>query len=334
MVESKMIFGDYEKCKSPILSILIPTYRGSDYLLQAIDSAINQAHDICYEVIVVSNDPSNDFLDIRQRYKNASNLFIYQNSENIGMVGNSNRCVELARGRYIAFLHDDDYLLDNYMSVFKEYIMNNQNIKCLITGRYVEFEGKEKKSLRIKKILRTIYFVPDLYRKKLKKITLNNCLRSGTNIYLSPSCGTIIEKDAFVAIGGFDDKIVYSFDFDFFLRFNAIYDVYEVTEECSVYRIGDNASLKSNVKYEFFDYFRSGFMEIMKKNKVDEKYLEKNRKQLIYTVYKQLGKGLDDELKDKQEVVETVGVVRMALYRFMTTMYFYNHNLDIQRLRK
>ena len=66
MVESKLVFGDYDRCKSPVLSILIPTYRGSDYLYQAIDSAVNQISNICFEVIVVSNDPTNSFIDIRK----------------------------------------------------------------------------------------------------------------------------------------------------------------------------------------------------------------------------------------------------------------------------
>ncbi len=333
MGESKLILGDYEKCREPVLSILIPTLREGSYLYKAIDSALNQKPTLRYEVVVVSNDPSNPLKGVIDRYKNRDNLFLYQNSENIGMVGNSNRCAELARGRYIAYLHDDDYLLSNYLEVISQYILDQDEIRCLITGRYVEYEGATKKSEKIKKYLRKIYFVPSLYRKKLQKITLKDCLKSGTNIYYSPSCGTVVLKDAFDKVGGFDNGIPYSFDLDFFLRFNAVYDIYETTQICAVYRMGANASLKSSVKYEFFDYFSSRYFDFMAENDVDNKYLMRHRKVFLYTVYRQLGADLDGELAVRGTGIEKVGTLRFVLYRLLTALYFYHHNLDIQRLR-
>lgn len=333
MCRSNLILGDYEKCKEPILSILIPTFRGSNYLYKAIDSALGQESSLRFEVVVVSNDPLNPLNDVIEKYKGRNNFFLYQNLENIGMVGNSNRCAELARGKYIAYLHDDDYLLSNYLSVISKYLEKNSEIKCLLTGRYIEYEGTVKKSQLVKKYLRKIYIFPDLYRKKLKKISLADCLRSGTNIYYSPSCGTVILKEAFQKVGGFDNTIPYSFDLDFFLRFNAVYDIYETTEFCSVYRMGDNASLKREVKYEFFNYFCGRYMDIMIQNNVDNKYLSKHKKTFIYTIYKRLGLDLETELTNRKESIEKVGAVRRELYRLLTAIYFYNHNLDIQRLR-
>ncbi len=329
---SRLVFGNTKKCEKPILSIVIPTYRSTKFLFQALDSAINQTKYIEYEIVVVSNDPENSLSVIIDKYKKIENLFIYQNSENIGMVGNANRCAELARGEYIAFLHDDDYLLNNYMRVVHSFI-SGRKIDCLITGRYIVVDGKRKKSYELKKILRSIYFIPDFHRKKLKKITLENCLKSGTNIYFSPSCGTVIRKSAFDRIGGFDENIPYAHDFDFFLRFNAIFEVWETTEICAVYRMGANASLKGVVKYDFLNYFRGQFLEIMKKNNIALKYVDMNKDALIYTVYKQLGSGVDDELVKHGESVKKINVFRQLLYRVMTTMYFYNHNLDIQRLK-
>lgn len=334
MCKSNLILGNFDKCKDPVLSILIPTYRGCEYLYQAIDSALNQNEEMNYEVVVVSNDSNSTLEGLKERYKGKDNFFLYQNTSNIGMVGNSNRCVELARGKYIAFLHDDDYLLENYISVIKKYMNRDNAIKCLITGRYVDYFGKIKKSESIKRRLRQIWFIPDLYRKKIQKVGLENCLKAGTNIYYSPSCGTVILKDVFMEIGGFDCKIEYSFDLDFFLRLNAVYDIYETTEICAVYRMGDNASLKPTVKYDFYEYFKTKFFEIMEENHISPNYINKYKDMFIYSVYIRLGKELDNELKKRNEVIIKANSFKFMIYRIMTAMYYYNHNLDIQRPKK
>ena len=333
MDESRLILGDPEKCADPVLSILIPTFRGVEYLYQAIDSALAQKGELPYEVIVVSNDPDDPLTQIRERYRGRDNFFLYQNGENIGMVGNSNRCAELARGEYIAFLHDDDYLLDNYLQVVKTCVLDRGGLPCLITGRYVEYTGKPARSDRIGKYLRKLYFLPDLYRKKVRAISLEDSLKAGGNIYFSPSCGTVIRRDVFRALGGFDPAIPYSFDLDFFLRLNAAYELYETTEICSVYRIGDNASLKSHVKYDFFSYFRDRYLDFMLRNGVDPAYIARHREEFLYTVYRQLGGGVEEELAKRGEQVEKLGAARLFRYRLMTLLYYYNHNLDVQRPR-
>lgn len=337
MDESRLIIGDYEKCKSPILSIMIPTYGRADYLVKAIDSALQQkVVQFSYEVVVVSNDPDDSLDTIVDRYKNVDNFFLYRNERNIGMVGNSNRCVNLARGKYIAFLHDDDYLLDNYLRTIEEYVLSDSKIKCFIPGRYILFENDcvaYRKAIK-KATLRRIYIIPDLYRKKVKKLSLKDSLRAGTNCYFSPSCGTVFEKKAFAENGGFDNTIIYSWDFDFFLRFNVKYDVYTCSEMCAVYRMAENASLRSEVKYDFYDYQKKRFLALMKENHVDDKYIQQNKDEIIYTIYKQWPEDIKKELLKRGEELPQLNTIRWMVYKLKTLLYYYNHNLDIQRPAK
>lgn len=330
-VQSKLMYG--HACKSadqPLLSIMIPTFNRGQTLVRAIDSAINQNKLFSFEVIVVSNNPEDDFKDLIDRYKDQENLFFYKNDENIGMVRNSNRCVELARGKYVAFLHDDDYLLDNYSKVINDFI-NGFDGKCLITGRYLEYENGPRKIDKIKKIIRKIYFIPDLYRKKIKSITIKDCLRSDINTYYSPSCGTIFEKEAFLSIGGFDNNIPYSFDIDFFLRFNLKYKVYETTEMCAVYSIGNNASLKPEVRRLYFWYYVENHIPFFEKNHIDDVFIQKNRNMLIYSMYVHSA-----DVVSKEELgfkIDRYNKARWYLFRVKCLMYYFNHNLDIQRIR-
>lgn len=110
IIESKI---DY----IPEITIAIPTYKRTDLLKEAIDSAINQIAYTNYDIIVVDNNPERD-CDTEKLMRSYNNPIIsyYKNSENLGMVGNWNRLFTLAKGIYVVMLHDDDLLYPNYLS--------------------------------------------------------------------------------------------------------------------------------------------------------------------------------------------------------------------------
>ena len=331
MNESRLRLGDYSKCEGPVLSVLVPAYKSNKYLFRAVDSVLRQTTEMQYEIVVVIDSPNANLDEIIDRYKNVENFYLYQNRENIGIASNSNRCVMLARGMYVAFLHDDDYLLPNYFEVMHKYL-SKKEIKCLITGRFIEFL-KVPQSELIKKYIRKLFFLPDFYRGKIQKVYVEDSLRAGRNIYFAPSCGTLFLKKAFLQLGGFDESIGMAFDIHFFLQFNMVYDIYETSEICSVYRVGNNTSMRSEVKYDFFNYFRTMFIDFYKDRGIETEYLRKYKRYLIYDIYKRLRDGLDKELEVRGEYVESVELTKWVAYRVMTLLYYWRRNLDIQRLR-
>jgi glycosyltransferase involved in cell wall biosynthesis len=90
----------------PTVSVVIPTFRRSDYLSRALSSALAQTYrDL--EVIVTDNDSQGPVpeavagcADRRLRYR--------RNATNLGPMRNFLAAVADARGRYVACLHDDD----------------------------------------------------------------------------------------------------------------------------------------------------------------------------------------------------------------------------------
>lgn len=336
-VNSKLLMGDIKNAIVPELSIMIPTYGRATYLEKAIDSAISQKSKKCtYEVVVVSNDPNDAMEHLIAKYGNTENLFIYRNEQNLGMVGNSNRCVDLARGKYVAFLHDDDYLLENYLETIETYFINKQeNIKCFIVGRYLLFEKKDKeyRNAVIKDYMRKIYFIPDLYRRKLRIMKLKYNLYANQNCYFSPSCGTIFEKEAFNKVGGFNSDIPYAWDYEFFLRFNKKFQINVFSDACAVYRIGGNASLRSEVKFDFFDYNRTEYLRFMRENNIDDKFVNKYEKEIVYSIFQQWPEELEQELVKRDiEVPNVKSKMKWRWFKLKTLLYYYNNNLDIQRL--
>lgn len=115
-IKSNLVVGEKSN-HQPFFSILIPTYKRFQLLEEAIDSAINQDFPLFnYEIIIVDNDPhpNSKIFDLIL-CKKQKNLFYYKNEQNIGMVGNWNRCIELARGKWITFLHDDDLFFPDFL---------------------------------------------------------------------------------------------------------------------------------------------------------------------------------------------------------------------------
>ncbi len=97
--------------KSEYISICIPTYNGARYLKETLDSVLDQSY-IYNEILIVDDCSSDNTLEIAQEYaKYDDRISVHLNSKNLGLVGNWNRCIELAQYDWIKFAFQDDILL-------------------------------------------------------------------------------------------------------------------------------------------------------------------------------------------------------------------------------
>src|SRR4029453_18243392 len=100
----------------PLVSICIPTYNGAAYLGPSLDSALSQTTS-GLEVLSVDDCSSDDSLDIAQRYARMdSRIRVSSNTANLGLVGNWNRCAQLAQGEWVKFLFQDDLIVPDCLA--------------------------------------------------------------------------------------------------------------------------------------------------------------------------------------------------------------------------
>lgn len=99
----------------PLVTIAIPTYKRLPYLIEAVESALQQTYT---EIeVLVGVDPSESgadkaIVDWCTKKKQVEPKFKYFiNSQNLGLAGNWNACVEKAVGEYMIIIGDDDRLL-------------------------------------------------------------------------------------------------------------------------------------------------------------------------------------------------------------------------------
>lgn len=83
-----------------LVSILIPVYNRENLVGETIESAINQTYKNI-EIIIVDNCSTDNTWQVLQDYAQKDNrIRIFQNPENIGLVRNWERCIDVANNRY------------------------------------------------------------------------------------------------------------------------------------------------------------------------------------------------------------------------------------------
>jgi glycosyltransferase involved in cell wall biosynthesis len=93
---------------SALVSICIPVRDGSRWIEETIDSVFAQTYSE-FELLVVDDGSTDDTLE-RVRSRDDERVRVVMNENPAGPAANHSRCVELARGRLVKFLHHDDLL--------------------------------------------------------------------------------------------------------------------------------------------------------------------------------------------------------------------------------
>jgi len=94
----------------PPISVCVPTYNGGPHLRACLDSVLAQTL-TDFEVLIVDDCSTDETLAIAAEYVERDSRFrLIKNERNLGLVGNWNRCIELAQGDWIKFVFQDDLI--------------------------------------------------------------------------------------------------------------------------------------------------------------------------------------------------------------------------------
>lgn len=160
---------------TPLVSIIIPVYNGSDYLRSCINSALAQTYP-AIEVIVV-NDGSTDEGKTEAIATSYGDQIRYVEKENGGVSSALNRGIEEMRGEFFSWLsHDDVYAptkIERQLDVMRQQkLPMNQTI--LVTGTsFIDENGDPIR--RVQRKVAGFYSSQDMFRHLLLSSTLNGC---------------------------------------------------------------------------------------------------------------------------------------------------------------
>lgn len=111
---------------NPIVSIITPMHNAAATIRETIESVLSQSYDN-WEIIIVDDCSTDSSATIVKEYCGKDERVKYHLSEeNIGACGARNKGLELAKGRYIAFLDSDDTWTANKLEKQCEFMERNQ----------------------------------------------------------------------------------------------------------------------------------------------------------------------------------------------------------------
>lgn len=230
----------------PLVSAVITTCkRPAETVARALRSVLAQTYSPI-EIFIIDDSPA----DYPERTKVAAYMadrqgIVYlQNEKNSGACFSRNRGLSLAGGKYVAFLDDDDeWLPEKIEKAVATLEASDAKMVYSFAKQYRDDTGEWLPDLGRA-------FTGDFYSELLH-----------TTNFIGGVSFPVLEREALLAIGGFDTEMESAQDFDLWLRMAKNYPVVCVGEPLTVYHWHSGEQISRNPKKKI-----SGITRILEKN--------------------------------------------------------------------
>mgnify|MGYP001594086182 CR=1 FL=1 len=208
-----------------LVTVAIPTYNREGYIKESINSVLNQTHKNL-ELLVVDNHSEDNTQKVIDGIHDRRIRYV-RNKKNIGILSNWNKCISLAKSKYLVILGDDDILLPTFVE---------ESLR--VHGRYnlgFSFTHCNKVDENGKFLMRWGYnFPPPGFLRGDKYLEL--IIKSGA--CLTNSTTVMLNKDIFKEVGKFEAKYSSNtFDFNMWIKIADKFNLYFIDKVLAHYRI-------------------------------------------------------------------------------------------------
>lgn len=225
---------------SPWLSVIMPTYNGADYVSAALESiAIQQDKDI--EVIVLDDGSTDRTVSIIKTYVHRFSLRIVEGKHTGNWVTNTNIGLSLAQGEYISCLHQDDFWLAGRLKTLRPLLAATPSVSmALHPSWYVDGQGRR---LGLWRCPLSHAQQPLNSAMVIEHLLVQNFISMPAPIF---------KRERAIAVGGMDESLWYTADWDLWLKLASIGEVLYVSNPLSCFRVHPcSQTAKSTGKTDF-----------------------------------------------------------------------------------
>ncbi|HEY8223911.1 MAG TPA: glycosyltransferase [Pyrinomonadaceae bacterium] len=229
---------DVEDLKRKV-SVCIPTFNGAAYLSEAITSVLNQTL-TDFELIVV-DDCSSDSTETVVKSFQDDRLTYYKNSTRLGLVGNWNRCLELAKCEYVSIFHQDDVMAPENLGEKIRVLDEHPSVGLVFSqAQIVDGRGNPTRmfsgNTEIDNLQDGMGFFEQFFLKP--------------NVICCPS--VLVRKSCYEKLGRFDARLSYTCDCEMWMRICLFFDIAYIKEPLLKYREHDR-----NESRNFYDHVKN-----------------------------------------------------------------------------
>jgi len=221
--------------RNPLVSVIVPTFNRRDTLKTALQSIIQQTF-TDFEIIVI-NDAGVDVEDIVASFNTKNNVTSIRHGKNRGLAAARNSGLGVARGKYIAYLDDDDRYACNHLETLVSFLEESR-YQVAYSDAWQICQRKEQGEYI--EIQRNVPYSLDFNRDML---LINNCF---------PVLCMMHEKACLEKTGVFDETLTTHEDWDLWIRLSRHFGfahLKDVTAEFT-WRM-DGSSMTSRIPTDF-----------------------------------------------------------------------------------
>ena len=210
------------------VSVLVPTYNGAAHIGPAVDSVLAQ-RGVDLELIVVDDHSTDGTADIVEGFRDPR-IRVVRNPSRLGAEGNWNRAFELATGKYIKLLPQDDLLHPGSLAAQVAALEADadETIALVFGGR--DIIGPTGRTLARRG------FTAAAPGRIAAATLLRQCVRRGTNVIGEPGA-VLFRRSLAQRVGRFDGQQGFVIDLDYWFRLLAHGDAWYVAQAVSSFRV-------------------------------------------------------------------------------------------------
>jgi len=198
-----------------LVTIVLPTYNGSRFLRDSIESVLNQTYQE-WELIIVNDCSTDNTLEIAKEYEaKDARIKVVTNQTNKKLPASLNVGFSLAKGDYYTWTSDDNMYKPNAIDFMVNYLNNNNDVDLISCSfDYIDENGK------------------------FLKVFLDNRDRYQVDLahYCNIGACFMYRKEIGNKVGGYNEKAFCAEDYEYWCRIALVGNIEYSNENLYIYR--------------------------------------------------------------------------------------------------